>query len=279
LNQVFRSALGYICPQKPDPTMPAHQHHGGLWLTALAGIPIVQPGDDLAEIIVRALAETGLMLEPRDVLIIAQKIVSKAEGRIVELASVTPSQRAMEYARAVDKDPRLVELILSESTEVLRHRPGAIIVAHRLGFVLANAGIDMSNVAPDGGGRALLLPQDPDRSCRELCARLHERTGVDVAVLIIDSFGRAWRNGTVGTAIGVSGFPGLLDLRGTPDLFGRRLQITEVGIADELAAAASLLMGQAAEGKPVVLARGVPYERRESTVQELVRPKGQDLFR
>jgi coenzyme F420-0:L-glutamate ligase/coenzyme F420-1:gamma-L-glutamate ligase len=250
-----------------------------LTLVVLRGVPLVQPGDDLADIILAAAAETGEALRPRDVIVLAQKVVSKAEGRTVDLATVTPSPRAVELAQATAKDPRLVELILAESTEVLRQRPGAIIVAHRLGYVLANAGIDMSNVGPDGEERALLLPADPDRSCRMIRAAIRERTGVDVAVLIIDSFGRAWRNGTVGTAIGVSGFPGLLDLRGTPDLFGRPLQITEVGLADELAAAASLLMGQAAEGAPIVLARGVPYGRRESAIQELIRPKAQDLFR
>lgn len=250
-----------------------------LTLTPLRGVPLVQPGDDLAGIIADALAQSNVSLQPRDVLVLAQKIVSKAEGRIVDLKTVTPSERAIELANATAKDPRVVELILAESTEVLRQRPGAIIVAHRLGYVLANAGIDMSNVGPDGDERALLLPADPDRSCREIREHLRERTGVDVAVLIIDSFGRAWRNGTVGTAIGVSGFPALADLRGRPDLFGRPLQITEVGLADELAAAASLLMGQAAEGAPIVLARGVPYERRQSSVQELIRPKAQDLFR
>ena len=250
-----------------------------LTLTPLRGVPLVQPGDDLSGMIVGALTQSNLSLQPRDVLVIAQKIVSKAEGRLVDLKTVTPSPRAIALANATAKDPRVVELILAESTEVLRQRPGAIIVAHRLGYVLANAGIDMSNVGPDGAERALLLPADPDRSCRELRTRLRERTGVDVAVLIIDSFGRAWRNGTVGTAIGVSGFPALADLRGQPDLFGRPLQITEVGLADELAAAASLMMGQAGEGIPAVLARGVPYERRESGIQELIRPKAQDLFR
>jgi coenzyme F420-0:L-glutamate ligase/coenzyme F420-1:gamma-L-glutamate ligase len=259
--------------------MAADQPDNRLTLMPLRSVPLVQPGDDLAAIVVQALAASNETLQPRDVLILAQKIVSKAEGRAVDLKTVTPSPRAIELARAAHKDPRVVELILSESTEVLRHRPGAIIVAHRLGFVLANAGIDMSNVGPDGEEHALLLPADPDRSCRQLRAHLRERTGADVAVLIIDSFGRAWRNGTIGTAIGVSGFPSLADLRGKPDLFGRPLQITEVGLADELAAAASLMMGQAAEGAPIVLARGVPYERRESSVQELVRPKAQDLFR
>jgi coenzyme F420-0:L-glutamate ligase/coenzyme F420-1:gamma-L-glutamate ligase len=250
-----------------------------LTLLPLRGMPLVQAGDDLPGIIGRALATSAASLRARDVVIIAQKIVSKAEGRMVDLKTVAPSQRAIELAQATHKDPRVVELILGESTEVLRHRPGAIIVVHRLGFVLANAGIDQSNVGKDGEEQVLLLPADPDRSCRAIRAALRERTGVDVAVLIIDSFGRAWRNGTVGTAIGVSGFPALLDLRGKPDLFGRPLQITEVGLADELAAAASLLMGQAAEGAPVVLARGVPYERRESGIQELIRPKAQDLFR
>jgi coenzyme F420-0:L-glutamate ligase/coenzyme F420-1:gamma-L-glutamate ligase len=253
--------------------------HDTLTLTPLRGVPLVQPGDDLPGIIERALAQSGEALQPRDVLILAQKIVSKAERRMVDLKTVTPSPRAIELAHATAKDPRVVELILGESTELLRQRPGAIIVAHRLGYVLANAGIDMSNVGPEAGEQALLLPADPDRSCRAIHAALRERTGIDVAVLIIDSFGRAWRNGTVGTAIGVSGFPALADLRGTPDLFGRALQITEVGLADELAAAASLLMGQAAEGAPIVLARGVPYERRDSSVQELIRPKAQDLFR
>jgi coenzyme F420-0:L-glutamate ligase/coenzyme F420-1:gamma-L-glutamate ligase len=259
--------------------MADNPHPSALTLIPLRGVPLVQPGDDLAAIVMRALAAFGARLLPRDVLIVAQKIVSKAEGRIVDLNTVAPSPRAIELGHATAKDPRVVELILAESTEVLRQRPGAIIVAHRLGFVLANAGIDASNVGPDGAERVLLLPADPDRSCRALRDTLRERTGVDVAVLIIDSFGRAWRNGTVGTAIGVSGFPALADLRGTPDLFGRPLQITEVGLADELAAAASLLMGQAAEGTPIVLARGVPYERRESDIQELIRAKAQDLFR
>ena len=259
--------------------MAADQPENKLTLTPLRGVPLVQPGDDLAGIVERALAATNETLQPRDILILAQKVVSKVEGRSVDLKTVTPSRRALELAHAAHKDPRVVELILAESTEVLRHRPGAIIVAHRLGFVLANAGIDASNVGEDGDEHVLLLPTDPDRSCRELRVKLRERTGADVAVLIIDSFGRAWRNGTVGTAIGVSGFPALADLRGKPDLFGRPLQITEVGLADELAAAASLMMGQAAEGAPIVLARGVPYERRESSVQELIRPKAQDLFR
>jgi coenzyme F420-0:L-glutamate ligase/coenzyme F420-1:gamma-L-glutamate ligase len=248
-----------------------------LVLTPLRGIPNVQAGDDLAAIILAALRASDRSLAAGDILVVAQKIVSKAEGRVVDLRTVTPSARAITLAKATEKDPRIVELILAESTDVLRHRPGALIVAHRLGMVLANAGVDQSNVG--GEECALLLPLDPDRSCAAIRRKLADVTGVDVGVMIIDSIGRAWRNGTIGTAIGVSGLPGLLDLRGTPDLFGRVLETTEVGLADELAAAASLVMGQAGEGRPVVLARGVGYGRRDGSAQELIRPREKDLFR
>ena len=215
-------------------------------------------GDDIAALIADALQRSGLTLQSGDVLVIAQKIVSKAEGRLVALASVTPSARAQTLAAEVDKDPRLVELILQESTEVVRHRKNVLVVAHRNGYVLANAGIDASNVGEgDDDSHVLLLPEDCNRSCREIRRRLAERTGVEIAVVINDSLGRAWRNGTVGTALGAAGPPALLDLAGTPDLFGRKLRTTEVGIADEIAAAASLLMGQAGEGTPVVLLRGL----------------------
>jgi coenzyme F420-0:L-glutamate ligase / coenzyme F420-1:gamma-L-glutamate ligase len=249
-----------------------------LVLTALPGIPVIAAGDDLAAIIVTALCDADLDLAPGDVLVLAQKIVSKAEGRMIDLAMVAPSARAIELARDTGKDARLVELILSESTEVLRHRPGVLIVAHKLGLVLANAGIDRSNVG-DNGEHVLLLPRDPDRSCAELRRAIAAATGIEVGVMIIDSIGRAWRNGTIGTAIGVAGLPGLLDLRGTPDLFGRPLETTEVGLADEIAAAASLVMGQAGEGRPVVLARGSSYGRRDGTARELLRPREKDLFR
>jgi coenzyme F420-0:L-glutamate ligase/coenzyme F420-1:gamma-L-glutamate ligase len=248
-----------------------------LVLTPLRGVPMVKAGDDLTTIILAALRASDRDLAAGDILVVAQKIVSKAEGRMVDLRSVTPSARAVSLARASEKDPRIVELILAESIDVLRHRPGALIVAHRLGMVLANAGIDQSNVG--GEECALLLPLDPDRSCAAIRRKLTEATGVDVGVMIIDSIGRAWRNGTIGTAIGVAGLPGLLDLRGTPDLFGRVLETTEVGLADELAAAASLVMGQAGEGRPVVLARGVGYGRRDGSAQELIRPREKDLFR
>jgi coenzyme F420-0:L-glutamate ligase / coenzyme F420-1:gamma-L-glutamate ligase len=248
-----------------------------LVLTALPGIPLIAAGDDLAAAVVMSLRDAGLALATGDVLVLAQKIVSKAEGRSVDLATVTPSPRAITLGKETGKDARLVELILAESTEVLRHRPGVLIVAHKLGLVLANAGVDRSNV--DGRDHVLLLPRDPDRSSAELRRDIAAATGVEVGVMIIDSIGRAWRNGTIGTAIGVAGLPGLLDLRGTPDLYGRPLETTEVGLADELAAAASLVMGQAGEGRPVVLARGLGYGRRDGAARELVRPREKDLFR
>jgi coenzyme F420-0:L-glutamate ligase/coenzyme F420-1:gamma-L-glutamate ligase len=254
-----------------------------LTLTPLQGIPLVQPGDDLAALILQALQRTGLNLQDGDILVLAQKIVSKSEGRLVQLNQVTPSPQAIELATRTEKDPRLVELVLRESREVMRARPGTIIVEHRLGFVCANAGIDHSNVGPPGEAGSeelvLLLPQDPDASANRLRDCLQEASGVRLGVLIIDSHGRAWRLGTVGITIGLAGLPGLADLRGQPDLFDFRLRITEVGVADELAAAASLVMGQASEGTPAVHVRGFPYLLRESMLSELIRPKNQDLFR
>jgi len=249
-----------------------------LSIAALAGIPLVKEGDDIAGLILNGLAASGLLLRRGDVLVIAQKIVSKAEGRVVDLRGVTPSPRAKQLAAEVDKDPRLVELILRESTEVVRHRKGVLVVAHRSGIVLANAGIDASNVAGDEH-HVLLLPEDCNRSCRDIRARLGVRTRVEPAVLIIDSLGRAWRNGTVGVALGAAGLPALLDLRGTPDLFGRELRSTELGIADEIAAAASLLMGQAGEGTPVVLLRGLNLPDADGSADDLIRARELDLFR
>lgn len=253
-----------------------------LTLTSLPNIPLIRRDDNLADIVVNALADTDLVLQDGDILVFAQKIISKAEGRSVNLATVIPSPRAIEIAAQTEKDARVVELILQESTEVLRIRVGAIIVEHKLGFVCANAGIDHSNVAGVGDAAeewVLLLPAEPDQSAEKLRAALHAKTGKQVSILIIDSHGRAWRNGTVGVAIGIAGLPGLEDLRGKPDLFGYTLQVTQVGVADELAAAASLMMGQAAEGTPVVHVRGFPYPQRDGKLKELIRPKEQDLFR
>jgi len=247
---------------------------------ALPGVPMVKPGDDIALIVLRALRASQETLRDGDVLVIAQKIVSKAQGRLIPLSSVTPSPRAKVLASEVRKDPRVVELILRESREVVRACANVLVVEHRLGFVMANAGIDFSNV--DQGGKdemALLLPEDPDGSCAELRHALKSATGADVAVIINDSHGRAFRNGTVGVAIGVSGLAALEDLRGRPDLFGRELKSTEVGKADEIASAASVLMGQADEGRPIVLARGLPGRRGEGAASQLVRAKETDLFR
>ncbi len=252
-------------------------------LTPLHGIPLIQPGDDLAPIILAALDKENLQLETGDIIVLAQKIVSKAEGRIVDLSTVTASPRAEELAKQAAKDPRLVELILRESREVLRVRPGTVIVEHRLGFVCASAGIDHSNVEGETNSPSedwvLLLPEDPDASARRIRQQLEAASGVQIGVLIIDSHGRAWRLGVVGAAIGFSGLPGLVDMRGQPDLFGYQLRITLIGVADELAAAASLMMGQAAEGTPAVHVRGFPYPLREGSLKELLRPREQDMFR
>jgi len=253
-----------------------------LTLTPLAGMPLIRPGDPLADILVTSLASGGIALQDNDILVLAQKIVSKAEGRLVNLTTLTPSARAFELAKSSGKDPRLVELVLRESNEVLRVRPGSLIVEHRLGFVCASAGIDHSNVNGQGGNPedwVLLLPEDPDRSAAEIRHRLEKISGKRLGVMIIDSHGRAWRLGTVGAAIGLSGLPGVVDERGWEDLFGYHLRITVVGVADELAAAASLVMGQAAEGRPAVHVRGFPYPLREGSLDEILRPKAEDLFR
>ena len=251
-----------------------------LVLTALEGVPTVRAGDDIVEVVLSGASRTGIKFADGDIIVLAQKIVSKAEGRFVRLREVVPSAEAQAIAMPTGKDPRVVELILRQSTELVRMRPGVIIAAHRRGFVMANAGIDVSNVE-DGQQQeiVLLLPENPDASAARLRQHLRERTQIDVAVIINDSFGRAWRLGTIGTAIGVSGLPALLDLRGSADRTGRPLQVTEVGVADEVAAAASLLMGQAAEGQPIVHVRGFPYPRRDGNAAELVRPREEDLFR
>lgn len=253
-----------------------------LTLRPIPNIPIIQPGDPLAELVFRSLTEIPLELEDGDIFVFAQKVISKAEGRLVNLTQVEPSVKAIELAQAAVKDPRLVELILRESREVLRVRPGTIIVEHKGGFVCANAGIDHSNVRGSWGDPddwVLLLPEDADRSAERLRKELEGMSGVSLGVLIIDSHGRAWRNGTVGASIGLSNVPGIVDMRGQPDMFGYRLRVTTVAAADELAAAASLVMGQAGECTPVVHVRGFPYPLREASFDEIPRPKDMDLFR
>jgi coenzyme F420-0:L-glutamate ligase/coenzyme F420-1:gamma-L-glutamate ligase len=241
-------------------------------------MPEITEGMALPTLIRDALACAGLSLLAGDILVLAQKIISKAEGRLVTLASVTPSGRAVSIAREANKDPRFVEMILRESRSLLRVKPGIIIAEHKLGFIMANAGIDQSNV-PNAEDAVLLLPENPDASARKLRDELRKTSGADIGVLIIDSFGRAWRHGVTGTAIGVAGMPALIDMRGNTDREGRVLKVTQVAAADELAAAASLVMGQADEGTPAVLVRGFPYPLRDGAVQELLRPEAGDLFR
>jgi len=266
-------------PEEPDvPDAPV-----SLTLTAFAGIPLVHSGDDLVALILQSLQQTSIKLEDGDILVIAQKIVSKSEGRYVRLADVKPSERAFQLAAETEKDPRLMELILSESREIVRYRSSVIVAENRQGVVLANAGIDHSNVEKDGGEeQVLLLPLDPDASAANIRKQLQRKTNRNLAVIINDSLGRAWRNGTTGTALGVSGLPALLDLRGRPDLFGEPLQTSEEAIADELSAAASLLQGQAGEGRPVILIRGYDFSgiaMQNTGTFGLIRPKEKDLFR
>ena len=250
-----------------------------LHLAPVPGLPMIKEGDDLGALAVTAMDRASLKLESGDLVCIAQKIVSKAEGRQVALDDVQPSAQAISIGAETDKDPRLVQLILDESTEVLRQRPGILIVRHRLGLVCANAGIDQSNIDHGGGEQALLLPADPDRSAAALRSRMAELTGVNVGVLITDSHNRPWRLGTVGVAIGAAGVEVLDDHRGGADLFGRELKVTLINRADAIAAAATLLMGETTERIPLVVAKGFAPQSCADTASEIVRPLAEDLFR
>jgi coenzyme F420-0:L-glutamate ligase/coenzyme F420-1:gamma-L-glutamate ligase len=250
-------------------------------LFALADFPLIQPGADLATLIVERLEHMGERLQAGDILVIAQKIVSKAEGRLVRLADVTPSAQAQQVAATVGKDPRAVQVVLDDSAEIIRVRRGLLIVQQRSGWICANGGVDRSNVESVAGDDTLaLLPLDADASAVGLRARLAELTGVAPAVLISDSHGRAWRIGTVGVCIGCAGLPPVWDQRGLSDLFGYTLQASEECIADELAAAASLVMGQSDEGRPAVLIRGytLPPAPHAPAVS-IQRPAWMDTFR
>lgn len=250
--------------------------------TALQEIPLINPGDDLSKVILDSAVKTKISIQENDIFVIAQKIVSKAEDRLINLTSVVPSEEARDLAKLTEKDARMVELVLRESKSILRHRPGTLIVEHRLGFICANAGIDHSNVKGTWGKEedwVLLLPEDPERSAENLRKIIREKTGKNTGILIIDSHGRAWRNGIVGICIGLSGLPAIVDKRDHPDLFGYKLRVTQIAVADELAAGASLLMGQADEASPIIHVRGFPYPLREAHLQELIRPKEMDLFR
>ncbi len=244
-------------------------------LIPVEGLPIVQPGDDLSTLLTPPLN----LLRPRDgdILVVTSKIVSKAEGRFFNLRDVSPSERAYELAQVTRKDPRLVELILRESVAVTRAAPGVLITQHRLGFTSANAAIDHSNVSTDLD-MVLLMPVDPDDSARRLSACLADTLGARLAVVVVDSHGRPHRVGTIGVAVGVAGMPGVEDWRGRPDLFGYQLQHTEIGLADMVASAATLLLGQAAEGIPAVLVRGVTYIRRDGSAAEIIRSAAANLY-
>jgi coenzyme F420-0:L-glutamate ligase/coenzyme F420-1:gamma-L-glutamate ligase len=246
-----------------------------LQLFPVHGLPIIQSGDDLAAMLAGALRP----MQPiaGDVLVVTSKIVSKAEGCFLNLRDVTPSERAVEVAGITRKDPRLVEVILRESTSISRMGPNVLITRHRLGFVSANAAIDHSNVAQDEDA-ILLMPRDPDASAREICAKLREHFQVSLPAVIADSHGRPHRMGTIGVAVGLAGMPGVEDWRGREDMFGYKLQHTEIGLADMVASAATLLMGQAAEGVPAVLLRGVTFTNRDGSAAEIIRSPKLDLY-
>ncbi|NPV68321.1 MAG: coenzyme F420-0:L-glutamate ligase [Anaerolineae bacterium] len=247
-------------------------------LVALPGIPLVKPGDDLVSFIIDGLRSAELELQPHDVVVVTSKIVAKAENRWLDLRTVMPSDEARRLGEVTGKDPRLVEAILQESQTVSRYRQGVLIVRHRLGFISANAGIDRSNIGPKDEDRVLLLPQDPDQSARRIREGLLARTGVAVGVILSDTHGRPFRVGNVGTAIGIAGIPALLDLRGHADLFGRELKSTIVAVADAIAAAAGLVSGEADEGRPVVLVRGLVLPEAQGCSADLNRDPEFDLY-
>ena len=248
-------------------------------VVVVPGIPMVTEGDDLGEMLSVAFDQAGITLVNGDVVCVAQKIISKAEGRLLPLQGVTPSERAIKLAEETEKDPRLVELILQESTEVLRKKPGVLIMRHKLGLVGAHAGVDQSNIALGDDENALLLPVDPDASAAALKADLEQRHRVSVGVIVTDSANRPWRLGTVGTAIGCAGITVLDDHRGGQDLYGRELKVTLINRADALAGAATLVMGETVERTPVVLVRGLAAQESDQDAKLIVRPLDEDLFR
>ncbi len=245
-------------------------------LTAIEGIPMVKAGDDLAALIAGRLDAAGFRLEAGDILVVCQKVVSKAEGRVVNLKDFEPSEFARNYARRWEKDPRAVEIVLRQTNRIVRNDRGVLIVETGPGWVCANAGVDESNSLEDD--RAILLPEDPDASARRLRDQIRRRLDVTVAVLITDTFGRPWRDGLTEVCLGIAGMNPILDLRGTNDLGGRELHHTVVAIADEIASAAGLLMEKAG-AIPAVVVRGYEYEPFEGSARVLIRPAEADLFR
>jgi len=251
-----------------------------LELLAIENIPLIEPGDDLVSILIQTIKEEKIKLRRGDILVIAQKVVSKSENRYAYLNDVVPSSEAIRIAKNSDKDPKLVQLILNESVKVIRQGRGVIVVENKLGFIHANAGIDKSNIESDTDNpKVLLLPKDPDNSALKIKEEIFRQTKLKVGIIINDSSGRAWRKGIVGIAIGSSGVEVLLNLRGQKDLYGNALEITEVGRVDEIASAASLLMGQANEGLPVIIVRGIPETSKVNNVKSILRDKSEDLFR
>jgi coenzyme F420-0:L-glutamate ligase/coenzyme F420-1:gamma-L-glutamate ligase len=249
---------------------------GPVSVIPVAGIGEIQPGDDLARLLGDALQGAKIEPMPHDVLVVAQKAVSKAQNRYVDLGGIEPSPEAIRLGSVTRKDPRLVQLVLSESTQVLRSKPDVLIVRHRLGYVMANAGIDRSNVG--GTDRVLLLPEDPDGAAAALRSSFGVLLGVEMGVVISDSFGRPWRKGVTNVALGAAGVPALVDRRGDTDRNGRRLEVTEVAFADLIASAAGLVMGEGAEGVPAALVRGLAWSAAHRPAASLLRPLAEDLF-
>ncbi len=247
-----------------------------LELTALEGFPLIKPGESLLPAVLRALEQNGIELQSGDILVFAQKIVSKSENRFARLSETKASPEAEEIAKSCDKDPRMVQLILNESDQVIRATRGVLIVRHKLGHVMANAGLDQSNIGKDEDF-FLLLPEDPDLSARQLQSALKKATGVSIGIVICDSFGRPWRMGTTGVCIGCAGISPVRDQRGEQDLFGKVLQVTMPAKGDEIAAAASLIMGEASEGTPIVHLRGLDNGG-DGQTSDLIRPLEEDLF-
>jgi coenzyme F420-0:L-glutamate ligase / coenzyme F420-1:gamma-L-glutamate ligase len=252
---------------------------GPVAIEAIPGLPMVRPGDDLAVLILRALADNAIALKDGDILVVAQKIVSKAEDRLVRMDDVEPSAEALALAAETEKEPELVELLLRESSEVVRRKPGVMIMRHRLGIVGANAGIDRSNIEHEGGEMALLLPLDPDASAAALRDAIRAATGTNIGIIISDSMNRPWRLGTTGQAIGCAGITVIDDRRGGFDTYGRELKVTMINRADSIAAMATLLMGETDERTPVALVRGFAPEDSDQRAADIIRPLEEDLFR
>ena len=239
----------------------------------------MKPGNDIAVLIWQTLQANHITLENNDILVVTQKVISKAENQIVTLDLISPSEEAQLLSEETGKTPALCQVVIDQSSEILRKRPGLIISEHRIGFVCANAGVDHSNLDQIGGERVLCLPEEPDKSADNIRLFLERKSGKNIGVLIIDSHGRAWRLGTVGISIGTSMVPELVNKIGDRDLFGRELRVTVIGAADQLAAAAALVMGEADEGIPLVHVRGFPYPLQQSSINEVIRSKEKDLFR